>query len=92
MKHTPADKRKLLNRVRRLRGQIDALERAIEAEQSCTDIVRLLTASRGAINATIAAVLGDHIRTHMIDPARAASRHEQDAASELIEVLGSYVR
>jgi len=92
MKHTPTDKRKLLNRVRRLRGQIDALERAIEAEQSCTDVVRLLTASRGAINATIAAVLSDHIRAHMIDPARTPSPHEQEATAELIELLGSYAR
>ena len=92
MKHSISDKQRLLNRVRRLRGQIDALERAIEAEQGCTEIVRLLTASRGAINAAIAAVLNDHIRTHMIDPARSPSPHEAEATAELIELLGSYIR
>jgi DNA-binding FrmR family transcriptional regulator len=92
MRHSPSDKQKLLNRVRRLRGQIDALERAIEAEQSCTEIVRLLSASRGAINGAIAAVLSDHIQTHMIDPGRTPSPHEREATAELIDVLSSYVR
>jgi len=92
MQHTPSDKKRLLNRVRRLRGQIDALERAIQAEQGCTEIVRLLTASRGAINAAIAAVLSDHIRTRMSDPGRPPSPHEEKATAEFIDVLNSYVR
>jgi DNA-binding FrmR family transcriptional regulator len=92
MSHTIADKRKLLNRVRRLRGQIDALERGLNADTGCTEIMRLLTAARGAINGLMAEVVEDHIHMHMIDEDRSPSRHETEAADELVDVLKSYIR
>ena len=92
MTHTVADKQKLLNRVRRLRGQIDALERGLDAEEGCTEILRLLTAARGAINGIMAEVVEDHIRMHMIDEGRTQSRREAQAADELVDVLKSYIR
>jgi DNA-binding FrmR family transcriptional regulator len=92
MTHTIADKQKLLNRVRRLRGQIDALERGLDAEGGCTEIVRLLTAARGAINGIMAEVVEDHIHMHMIDENRTQSRREAQAADELVDVLRSYIR
>ena len=92
MSHTITDKQKLLNRVRRLRGQIDALERALDSEAGCTEIMRLLTAARGAINGIMAEVVEDHIHMHMIDEDRKPSRTEAEAADELIDVLRSYIR
>jgi DNA-binding FrmR family transcriptional regulator len=92
MTHTVADKQKLLNRVRRLRGQIDALERGLDAEAGCTEIMRLLTAARGAINGIMAEVVEDHIQMHMVDENRKASRAEVEAADELIDVLRSYIK
>jgi DNA-binding FrmR family transcriptional regulator len=92
MTHTIEDKRKLLNRVRRLRGQIEALERALEADTGCIDVMRLLTASRGAINGIMAEVVEDHIQMHMVDPDRKPSRAEIEAADELLEVLRTYIR
>ena len=92
MPHAIADKQKLLNRVRRLRGQIEALERGLDAEAGCTEIMRLLTTARGAINGIMAEVVEDHIQMHMIDADRAPSRHETQAADELIGVLRTYIR
>lgn len=92
MTHTIQDRQKLLNRVRRLRGQIDAIERALEDEQGCTDVMRLLTAARGAINGIMAEVVEDHIHMHMLDEHRKPSRSEATAADELIDVLRSYIR
>jgi DNA-binding FrmR family transcriptional regulator len=92
MTHTIADKRKLLNRVRRLRGQIDAIERALNAEAGCAEIMGLLTAGRGAINGIMAEVVEDHIHMHMVDADRKPSRAEARAADELIEVLRSYIK
>jgi DNA-binding FrmR family transcriptional regulator len=75
---TIPDKRKLLNRVRRLRGQIDAIERALESEEPCGEIMQRLTAAKGAMNGLTAEVLSGHIRLHLFDadrpPARANSR------------------
>jgi len=92
MTHTIADKQKLLNRVRRLRGQVDAMERALDSEAGCTEVMKLLTAARGAINGIMAEVVEDHIHMHMIDETRKPSRSEADAANELVDVLRSYIR
>jgi DNA-binding FrmR family transcriptional regulator len=92
MTHTIADKQKLLNRVRRLRGQVDAIERALESEAGCTEVLRLLTAGRGAINSLMAEVVEDHIHMHMIDEGRKPSRTETEAANELIDVLRTYIK
>ena len=92
MTHTVHEKQKLLNRVRRLRGQIDAIERGLEAEDSCTQVMSLLTAARGAINGMMAEVVEDHIQIHMMAANRKPSREETFAADELIDVLKSYIR
>ena len=86
------EKQKLLNRVRRLRGQVDAIERAVIADEGCGDLMRLIAATRGAINGMMAEVVNGHIRTHMIDPNRTPSQAERDAAIELVDVLRTYVR
>lgn len=92
MAHTVIEKQKVLNRVRRLRGQVDAIERALIADEGCTDVMRLITATRGAINGIMAEVINGHIRDHMVDPDRTPSRAEHDAAVELVEVLRAYIR
>lgn len=92
MTHTIADKQKLLNRVRRLRGQVEAIERGLQADAGCTEVMRLLTAARGAINGMMAEVVEDHIQIHMLHPKRKPSAEETEAADELVEVLRSYIK
>jgi DNA-binding FrmR family transcriptional regulator len=90
--HVIVEKQKLLNRIRRLRGQIEALDRAVDADEGCSEVMRLLTAARGAINGIMAEVVEDHILLHMVDPDRKPSRAEQDAADELLDVLRTYIK
>jgi DNA-binding FrmR family transcriptional regulator len=92
MSHVVHEQQKLLNRVRRLRGQVDAIERALEAEDSCTQVMRLLTAARGAMNGMMAEVVEDHIQMHMMAANRKPTREEIEAADELVDVLRSYIR
>ena len=92
MAHAVLEKQKLLNRVRRLGGQVDAIERALIADEGCSDVMRLITATRGAINGLMAEVINGHIRTHMVDPGRTPSRAEREAAVELVDVLRMYIR
>jgi DNA-binding FrmR family transcriptional regulator len=92
MAHTVIEKQKLLNRARRLRGQVEAIERALIADEGCSDVMRLITATRGAINGIMAEVINDHIRTHMVDPDRTPSEAERDATAELVDVLRTYIR
>ena len=91
MGHTVKDKQKLLNRVRRIRGQLDAIERALEEEKGCMDVLQQITGCRGAMNGLLAVVLEDHIRTHLVD-AEAHDGEQEDAKEQLINVVHSYFK
>ena len=90
MAHTVRDKQKLLNRIRRIRGQVEAVERTLEGDADCSEVMHLLTASRGAINSLLAEVLEDHLREHLLGRISTGARAE--AADELIEVIHTYFK
>ena len=90
MAHTVREKAKLVNRVKRIRGQIEAVERALDSDIGCTDMLHRLAAVRGAINGLMAKVIEDHIRYHVANPKLAADR--ETASEELIDVVNSYLR
>ncbi len=92
MSHTTRQKTKLLNRVRRIRGQIEAVERALEAEIGCADVLQLIAGARGAINGLMVEVMEDHIRMHVVDPAHEPDPDRARGAEELIDVVRSYLK
>jgi DNA-binding FrmR family transcriptional regulator len=89
MSHTIRGKDKLTRRVRRVRGQIEAIERALDAESPCGDVLQLIAAARGAMNGLMMEVLEDHIRSHI---AFAAGPKAKAETEELVEVLRSYMK
>ena len=90
MTHTQREKLKLINRVRRVRGQIEAVERALEDEQGCAAVLHLIVAARGALSSLMTEVIEDHIRLHVVDPDRGAERSR--GADELIEAVQAYLK
>ena len=90
MSHTTREKSKLLARVRRIRGQVEALERALEAEEGCAEVLQQIAAVRGAISGLMVEVMEDHIETHLADSESDAQRRQ--GANELIEVVRAYLR
>jgi DNA-binding FrmR family transcriptional regulator len=86
------EKNKMVNRVRRIRGQVDAIERALGQEIGCSDTLRLIASVRGAINGLMAEVLEDHIRTQVVDPLREPDPIRAIATEELIEVVQCYLK
>jgi len=92
MSHTVREKTKLLARVRRIRGQVEGLERALDAEKGCSEILHQIAAARGAINGLMAEVLEEHIRTHIADPAITTDAERTQGADELIDVLRTYMK
>lgn len=90
MSHTVQNKTKLLARVRRLKGQMEAIERALEAELGCADVLQLVASVRGAMNGLTAELMEDHIRHHVLEPASKAERRR--GGEELIEILGTYLK
>ncbi|THC44501.1 metal/formaldehyde-sensitive transcriptional repressor [Massilia sp. Mn16-1_5] len=91
MSHTAREKAKLLARVRRIRGQVEAIERALESEAGCSEVLHLLAASRGAMNGLMAEVLEDHVREHVAagDLSEAA---RTEGADELLAVIRAYLK
>jgi DNA-binding FrmR family transcriptional regulator len=92
MGHVAKEKMKLMNRVKRLRGQIEAIERALEADDECADVLQQATACRGALDGFIAEVIEDHIREHMLDPRAGRETPQTVAAEELIEIVHQYLK
>jgi FrmR/RcnR family transcriptional regulator, repressor of frmRAB operon len=92
MGHIANEKAKLLNRVRRLRGQVEAIERAIEADEECANVLRVATSCRGALDGFIAEIIEDHIREHMVDPKAGRDDPRALAAEELVEIVHQYLK
>jgi FrmR/RcnR family transcriptional regulator, repressor of frmRAB operon len=92
MSHVAKEKAKLMNRLKRMRGQIEAMERAVNADNECAAVLQQATACRGALDGFIAEVIEDHIREHMVDPQAGRDSLQALAAEELIEVVHQYLK
>lgn len=90
--HTVRDKTKLLNRIRRIRGQVEAVERALDEEQECAGLLQTLAACRGAINGLMSEVIEGHIRSHVLDPTRKPTPAQEEASGQLIDIIRAYLR
>ncbi len=78
--------------MRRIRGQIEALERALKAEKGCTEVLHQIAAVRGAVNGLMAQVIEGHIHTHVANPAVKTHAARQKGAAELIDVIHVYLK
>jgi DNA-binding FrmR family transcriptional regulator len=92
MGHTVRDKTKLLARVRRIRGQVEALERALEAEKGCSEVLQQIAAVRGAMNGLMTEVLEDHVLTHIASPSITSNAERAKGADELLDVIRAYLK
>ena len=90
MAHTIKGKSKLLARVRRIRGQVEAIERGLEADIGCADILQLVASVRGAVNGLTVELIEDHIKNHVIEANTQTERRA--AGDELIDVIRSYMK
>jgi len=92
MSHTIRHKKKLIARVRRLRGQIEAIERALESEAGCEPVMHLIAGARGAMAGLMAEVVEDHVRTHLVDGGRHPGALDPGAADQLLDVIRAYLK
>ena len=90
--HTIKQKQQLLARVRRIRGQVEAVERALEGEAGCDRGMHLIAAARGAMAGLMVEVVEEHVRTHLVDAERHPDALDAEAAEQLVGVLRSYLR
>lgn len=92
MAHTTKSKEKLLIRTRRIRGQVEAIERALGGEHECSEVLQLVAACRGALNGLMAELIEGHIRYHVLDPKRGENSPQAEAAEELVDVVRAYLK
>jgi DNA-binding FrmR family transcriptional regulator len=92
MTHTVREKQKLLARVRRIRGQVEAIERALDSEAGCEKVMHLIAGVRGAVAGLMAEVVEEHVRTHLVDAERHPKALNPEAAEQLLEVVRTYLK
>jgi len=88
MAHTQRDKKKIITRINRIQGQLNALSGAVESEADCYKIMQLLASCRGALNGLMGDLVSGHIKDHIV-----LASNKQDASKagdELIEMMGSF--
>ena len=92
MSHTIREKQKLQARVRRIKGQVEAIERALDTEAGCEQVMHLIAGVRGAIAGLMAEVVEDHVRTHLVDVEKHPNALNAEAAAQLLEVIRAYLK
>jgi DNA-binding FrmR family transcriptional regulator len=92
MAHTSREKKKLIGRVNRIRGQLDAVSRALDEERECGELLLALASCRGAINSLMAEVMEGHVRHHLLPADTKPGSEPAEAAEELIEVIKRYLK
>jgi len=90
--HTIREKQRLLDRVRRIRGQVEAIERALETEAGCETVMHQIAGVRGAIAGLMAEVIDDHVHSHLVDIEKHPGALNSAAAEELMAVIRAYLK
>ena len=89
--HSLRENTTALDSARRIRRQLESVERALNQETDCCGVLQLIAGARGAVNELMAEVLVDHIRSRVVDPAREPNAQRAQAAEEMIDVVRSYL-
>jgi FrmR/RcnR family transcriptional regulator, repressor of frmRAB operon len=92
MAHNLEEKKKLLNRVHRIMGQVAAIEKALDREAECSDVLHNISACRGAMDALMAEVIEGHIRYHVLGEGGSCTEQQARAADDLVSALRAYLK
>ena len=90
--HTIRRKTELMNRVRRIGGQVKAIENALQAEQDCGAVLQLIASVRGATNGLMAEILEEHIRFHVLGMDDKPDAVRVKGADEVVDVVRTYLK
>jgi DNA-binding FrmR family transcriptional regulator len=89
--HSPEEKKRVLARVRRVRGQLDALESALQAGAGCGPVLQQIAAIRGAVNGLMAGVLESHLREEFTTLVN-TSDAQRASIDEVISLVRTYLK
>ncbi|BCD99774.1 metal/formaldehyde-sensitive transcriptional repressor [Marinagarivorans cellulosilyticus] len=91
MAHIEHNQKKLLNRVRRIKGQANALEIALEDGSDCLGVLQQIAAIRGAVNGLMSEMLESHIREHL-GPTEMTTEQRGQEVDDVVKILKSYLK
>ena len=90
MSHTSRQKDKLIARVRRIKGQLEGIERALDSEAACVEVLRQIASVRGAVSGLSAEVMEDHLSEHVL--AAETDKERYQGGEDMIEVIRAYMK
>lgn len=91
MAHINQNRQKLLTRISRIKGQILAMESALNSGVDCADFLHHVASVRGATDGLMSEALEGHIREHLGENNHPAEERQQDL-EEVINVLKTYLK
>lgn len=92
MAHINGNQDRLTARIRRIKGQVLAIEKDILAEGDCNRVLQTIAACRGALNGLMAEVIEGHVRHHVLDPKGKSTPDQLEAAEQLLDVVNAYLK
>ncbi len=91
MPHSPEDKKRVLTRVQRIKGQVEALERALEAGEPCIAILQQIAAVRGAANGLMGEMVEIHLNDELVNGETTREQRAQ-RMDEIGHLLRAYLK
>jgi DNA-binding FrmR family transcriptional regulator len=88
MSHISRGKLDLVNRTKKVIGQLGSVLRGLNEDEQCTDVLQRLAAARGSINSLMGELFEDHMRNHMPRNSKSAPEAEED----VIEIVHTYLK
>ena len=92
MAHTDRDRDKLLLRIKKIRGQVDGIQRKLVEGGDCFAVLQTVASCRGALTGLMTEIIEGHVREHILDPAEEPTSAQRKAAEQLLEVLRAFVK
>jgi DNA-binding FrmR family transcriptional regulator len=92
MAHIIENKNKLLARINRIRGQVNAIKKSLEEDAECSELLNVVASCRGALNGLMSELIEDHVMMHVLDQKKKPSAEQRKAADQLLSIVKTYLK
>lgn len=92
MKRGTQDKKKLVNRLHRVEGQIRGIEKMVDDDKYCIDIITQLAAATTALDQIGLKVIDDHVRGCVKEALASGNKESEKKVEELLASVERYAR
>jgi len=90
--HTARDREKLLLRIKKIRGQVEGIQRTLEADEDCFVVLQTVAACRGALTGLMTEIIDGHVRDHILAPEEEPTLAQRKAAEQLLEIVRAFLK